>query len=273
MSGTSVSGNVDFSNFNTVLSFDLGWPPSNPERTAAAWWTRGEYVFQWSWPSAEIEDFACSFEGRVLIMLDIPIYESESLSSQNPFRGVDRALMSFGVPLLPSFMAGTRGLMLPKKIEESCPSARVIESYPFAVLRFLWITRDHPACLSGALTGLIDERLWRKEFPPAYKKGGKHERVNAMKNVLGTIGRFAEIEEENSLQPKMAFTHNKLNLLCDVYDALIVLIAGRKIVEGSPWAVLGKVEGSNAAMPLLMGENLQNKWKGIVSESVAKGSA
>lgn len=139
------------SEYDAVISVDLGWSPRRTNRTAIATWRPGQDPV-WTKPgsSPDILKLIGSLKvDRILVLLDIPIHGTEGLSKENPFRPLDRALIGCGIPLYPSYRAGSLGRELANAIEGISSGFRVVESYPFPVHRFMWAAREEPWCLEG----------------------------------------------------------------------------------------------------------------------------
>lgn len=258
-----------FSEHNTVISIDLGWSRTNLDSTAAAWCEEGGRLL-WTAPGdrTDILVFLERFRGkRALVLLDIPIYGTDGLNRQRPFRQLDRALMSFGIPLLPSYKAGDYGNGLAGQIRSEFPDFEVVESYPYAILRFLWAARHEPACLSGPLKPVIDVSSFVRDWPPKYKRSrNKGERVRHMVSVLEILNLFLDIGNTGELQPDDSIGSKQLNSLCDIYDALLGLVVGLEMTAGSQWFFPARVEDDSAMMPLLLDENLRARWVEVCSD-------
>lgn len=248
-----------------VISVDLGWSPGNVGRTAVAW-CRQQAAPQWT--SAEetrdLLDFLRRFEEEALVLLDIPIKGTEDLGRERPFREMDRDLLSFGIPLLPSVKAGDYGLHLAEEISRELPNLTVVESYPYAVLRFLWAIRNNPACLTGKLQAVVECGDFTREWPPKYKRARrKADRIVFMNQVQQLLGHFLELGEAEDLVPSQGMKRSELNLLCDIYDALLGLIVGQAMAEGSPWFFPAAEQHSQAMIPLLLDLNLRERYEEV----------
>lgn len=258
-----------FSEHNTVISIDLGWSRTNLDSTAAAWCEEGGRLL-WTAPGdrTDILVFLERFRGkRELVLLDIPIYGTDGLNRQRPFRQLDRALMSFGIPLLPSYKAGDYGNSLAGQIRSEFPDFEVVESYPYAILRFLWAARHEPACLSGPLKPVVDVSSFVRDWPPKYKRSrNKGERVRHMVSVLEILNLFLDIGNTGELRPDDSMVSKQLNSLCDIYDALLGLVVGLEMAAGSQWFFPARVENDSAMMPLLLDENLRARWVEVCSD-------
>lgn len=250
--------------FDAVVSVDLGWSPKTENRTAVAYWTAADGV---GWnelerPSA-LARFLHEFPGlRALVLLDIPIHDTTSLDRLRPFRGLDRSLMRMGIPMLPSYRAGTFGCELATEIESEFPGFEVVESYPYAALRFLWAVRGNPRCLDGPPAGVVDEETWMRDWPPKYKRArAKKERLRCMSMVQDTIAAFMPSAGCEDLRPEESLTLAELNRLADVYDALLALLVGIKLVEGLEWVLEAGVSGEDAVIPILVDDVLRTRWE------------
>ena len=261
--------------YDLVISVDLGWSRNNIGRTAVAWcrkqsaprWTNAE-------ETRDLLDFLRRFEEEALVLLDIPIHGTEDLGRERPFREMDRDLLSFGIPLLPSFKSGDYGLQLAEEIEQALPHLTVMESYPYAVLRFLWAARDVPGCLREALQPVVDCHKFIREWPPKYKRARKKaDRIVYMGKVLETLGLFLELDKAEELVPSPDMKRSELNLLCDIYDALLGLVVGRAIADDSPWFFPAKEEQSDAMIPLLLDSNLRQRCEEVRCRRRAGGSS
>lgn len=248
--------------YDAVVSFDLGWSEANRVRTAAAWCLEGG-VPQWTPPDEEVEiiTFLERFKGtHTLVLLDIPIYGTEGLSKQRPWRPLDRRLQSLGVPLLPSYKAGDYGMRLAETIMGRFPTIHVVESYPYAVLRFIWAIKLNNADLGSRLLPLVNVHSWWKDWPPKYKRARtKGERVQCMQQVLDKLILFMRIDGLEQLAPDELMNTSLLGNLTDVYDALLALVVGMKMAEGSPWVLEAKA-GGPSMIPILTDSNLREKW-------------
>lgn len=254
---------------NLVISIDLGWSETNLDSTAAAWCEENGKPL-WTAPGdrTDILVFLKRFHGkRALVLLDIPIYGTDGLSRQRPFRQLDRALLAFGIPLLPSYKAGDYGDRIAGDIRSGFPDFEVVESYPYAVLRFLWAARHEPECLSRPLKPVVDVSSFARDWPPKYKRSrNKSERVRHMFSVLDTLNLFLDIGNTDELLPSDSMGSKQLDSLCDIYDALLGLVVGLEMASGSKWFFPAKVEDDSAMMPLLLDENLRVRWFEVCSD-------
>lgn len=248
-----------------IISVDLGWSRNNLSRTAVAW-CRNQSAPQWTnaEETRDLIDFLRRFEEEALVLLDIPIKGTEDLGRERPFREMDRDLLSFGIPLLPSFKAGDYGLRLAEEITRELPHFTIVESYPYAVLRFLWAIRDNPACITGELQAVVECDDFIREWPPKYKRARrKADRIVCMSKVLEMLRQFLELDEAKELIPSPVMKKSELNLLCDIYDALLGLIVGRAIAMDSPWFFPATEQQSDAIIPLLLDLNLRNRYEEV----------
>jgi len=196
----------------------------------------------------------------------------EELSETKKIRELDRIFLRIGIPLLPSYKAGLRGLELAEEIKKANPYACVIESYPYSALRFLWHIRENPRVLNGPRKPIVDLRRWRQEFPPHYKREKDlAKRIKAMKDVLDLIFRFVRVRNGDKLKPRAEMTRLELSRLTDVYDSLLSLIVGKKILEDSPWVFYAKALRCEGMIPILLDEILESKWNCLVHRSDLQG--
>ena len=250
-----------------VVSIDLGWSKKNLKRTAEAWCRAGGSVC-WTQPGEpfEILSFLELFRGtRTLVLLDIPVHGTSLLSPSRPFRPLDRALASLGMPILPSCKAGNYGASLAEVILERFTGFKVVESYPYAVLRFLWAARREPSCLSGPLKPVVDVSGFMRDWPPKYKRSTvRIEWVRHMSSVLAVTVEFLDAGIPHELLPEVSMGAGRLNAMCDTYDALLGLVVGLQAAPGSTWFFPASLGDDGAMIPLLLDTNLREKWDSIM---------
>lgn len=246
--------------FDAVVSFDLDWS-KEPKAAASALLSGGDLLF------TNTGEMVCPLEyldglgaRKALVLLDIPVFGTENLSREMPFRGVDRVLLRTGIPLLPSYKAGNTGEAIAKKILCAYPKYRVLESYPYAILRFLWSIRDKPYVLNGPLISAVDRLCWMKDMPPKYKRAhAVWELRSSCEIVVNLIGVFLSSPHIQNLKPGRSAKRKDLLGLAHVYDSLIALIAGLLFAEGSQWSVIASVSGESGSILLMLDEWLK-KW-------------
>lgn len=261
--------------YDAVVSIDLGWSPQNITRTAAAFWRPGEDPW-WTEPkpgsSVDIPELLATYKDeRTLILLDIPIYGTEGLSKNNPFRLLDRVLLGCGIPLYPSYRAGAHGRELASAIERVSGSFEVVESYPFPIHRFMWLARKEPWCLEEELRPVKALEDWTKVWPPKYKSGPLAMRRKSFVELTTVLGSYLP-GDYSGLLPEPECRGKDLDILGDTYDALVALRCGMEMARSSPWVLEARVEGQSGMIPLLADSNLRAIWDSSVSRFLAKAN-
>jgi predicted nuclease with RNAse H fold len=188
-----------------------------------------------------------------LILLDIPIEGCEELSSLNPLRPVDRLLLKIGIPVLPSYLAKTKGKEIKQKLLKGIKKAKVIEMYPYAVLRFLFAASQRIPLFKlfrGSCSHIIDSEIWWNKWPPRYKrerkKEKKKEEFKKIYHLFSFLEFYACIPSPNN---------TKLSLLSHYYDAILGLVLGIQVNESSPWTSLLEVPNTKGKIQILA-----DKW-------------
>ncbi len=260
--------------FDAVVSFDPDWS-EKPEAAASALLPGGGILFTYPEEMVSPIDYLGGLGARkALVLLDIPVFGTEDLSREKPFRAVDRILLRTGIPLIPSYKAGNTGKALAREILRAYPRYRVIESYPFAILRFLWLIRDKPRVLNGPLVPAVDPYRWMKDFPPRYKRARAIKELRSSSQaVYDLIEVFLPFAGIKSLKPDRFAKRSDLMSLAHVYDSLIALVAGMLFAGGSPWSVIASVSGEGGSILLLLDEYLRRRMAGICPRFRAKQSS
>lgn len=254
----------EFPCFQSVISIDLGWSPENMTRTAAAYYRQGHDVW-WSSPPGpdkrvHVCDLVAPFKDEAtLVLLDIPVYGTEGLGPDNPFRPLDRVLLRCGVSLYPTIRAGSHGPELATSILGLSDNFTVIESYPSPVYRFMWMACDHAGLLEGGLSRIRDFSSWKKTHAPNPKRGRLTEKREKLARQVEVIGRFLP-GDFTSLVPGPENSYRDIAALTDVCDALVALRVGMEIARGSPWVLEARVEGHRGMIPLLADLTLKEIW-------------
>lgn len=254
------------SEYDAVISVDLGWSPRRTSRTAIAIWRPGQDPV-WTKPgsSPDLLKLIGSFRGdRVLVLLDIPIRGTEGLSKDDPFRPLDRALIGCGIPLYPSYRAGSLGRDLANAIEGISGGFMVVESYPFPAHRFMWAAREEPWCLEEEVRPVRGLERWRDIWPPKYKRGPLPERRGNLRELVGVLGKFLP-GDYSQLLPGPESGSKDLDALGDLYDALVALRCGMEMARSSPWILEARVEGHEGMIPLLADTHLRDTWEEAVA--------
>ncbi len=264
------SGNI----YEAVVSVDLGWSPETITRTAVAFWRPGTDP-QWTEPGIiSVGDLlgilACFKDERTLILLDIPIYGTEGLSKSNPFRPLDRVLLSCGIALYPSYRAGSHGRELASHISEISSNFEVVESYPHPVHRFMWLAQSEPWCLDEALRPVAGLEYWKRSWPPKYKSGRLETRKATFAAFLDNLGKFLP-GDFSSLYPQPETRAKELAVHGDIYDALVGLKVGIEMARSSPWVLEARVEYHDGMIPILADSNLRAIWESSLSRYVQSG--
>ncbi len=258
------------SDYDVVTSVDLGWSPRNAGRTALACWRPGENPWWEVLEPGSMQDMLARlapFRGeRALVLLDIPLYGTEELSRERPFRPLDRALIACGIPLYPSWRAGSYGRELASAIGRLADGFEVVESYPNPVHRFMWLAQDEPGCLEGELRPIKALEDWRRRWPPAFKRGPLPERRKNLARLASVLARFLP-GDYSSLVPGEESRGRELDRLGDVYDALVALRAGMEMARSSPWLLEARVEGHAGMIPLLADANLRVMWEAAIAST------
>lgn len=219
-----------------VAGVDLNWGVRARRRIALALVNEARHV-RLSTALTEEELLSLLADARPgLVALDIPIDGCQDLSHQNPWRPVDRALAGAGVPLLPSYKAGTRGLALRARIQAVLgDQLPVWEVYPYSAYKVLAYLMEKG---NGSLAWDIEAEGFRRWWPPKYKRGKtRQERLAALAYLHGLL-----------THPALGLTFDpplpspiqapRLNVLADGYDACLAAIPGVYWQDGNPSACL-----------------------------------
>ncbi len=218
-------------------------------------------------PDEWIEDWAREIllPGAV-VGLDIPI-EGCAVNDE-AFRPVERALIKVGIPLLPSAQAGSFGSEIAARIKEAVPDCRVVEVYPYAILRVLWSLlqageeRPLQHLLRDEVVHLLDSRHW-KSRPPRYKRARGRERLaHALRRASGVLesSPYGRALDDLYDDPFVLLRRTDLDRVTDAFDALLGLVAVDLLCRTSPYAKVFSVPGHAGEVVGLADAWLWGRW-------------
>ena len=123
-----------------AISVDLPWSRHTRSRTAIAAWGAGRVLLVTeSLEGDSLPNWIATHAAPgALVVLDVPIDDCADLCRAVPRRRLDDGLSRAGIPILPSHVSGDLGASLRATITRVRPDVRVLEIYPYAVLRVLW---------------------------------------------------------------------------------------------------------------------------------------
>ncbi|GEM_PF-5060350 len=251
--------------FEAVVSFDPDWS-REPKGAASLFLRDGKLDFTSVGERVKPLEYLSRLDAEnALVLLDIPVFGTSGLSRQKPFRKIDRLLMKMGIPLLPSYKAGNTGELVAREILREYPGYLVVETYPYAVLKFLWNIRDKPEILGGPLVEVVERLRWVREKPPKYKRARSLDELRSSCELIkNLIVSFLPGLMEKRHMPPLTARRADLMKVSHIYDSLIALIAGIHFAKGSPWSVLVSLSGEDASILMLMDSTLR-KWASEVS--------
>lgn len=237
-----------------VLSVDLGWNADTHDRTAVAYRALSGISVLSVPPERGLPEAIAELAApSALVLLDIPIEGCAGLDSKAPYRQVDRALHRLNIPLLPSYKAGGRGVVLRDALRRKRPDLRVEESYPYAVLRVLWALRRTGRGLDlgrDSYERVSLEGAWG-EWPPRYKREPNLEaRRAAAVQVAGLLeAQFPRADSIRGLAEEAAAAGaGALTDLSDRIDAALGLVAAVAAAAKSPWSWRAAVSDDRGAI-------------------------
>tara|TARA_B100000579_G_scaffold330478_1_gene280680 strand:+ start:231 stop:1082 length:852 start_codon:yes stop_codon:yes gene_type:complete len=260
-----------------AIVVDLGWSRTNWSRTAIAWSDAksGRVKVDLLGPDDWIEDWIKDLllPGGV-VGLDIPLEGCDTLGKGASFRPVDRAMIKAGIPLLPAVRAGSFGQEVATRVRETVPDCRVVEVYPYAVLRVLWSLyragEDRPikSIRGSEWATLLHERVWGHK-PPSYKRARDRKgMIKSLKSIVGILegSPYGRALDDLSDDPFSLMKRTELVRMTDAVDALLGLIAIDEQVRCSPNAKVFSVPGHDGAIVGLADTWLWGRWSKIVRE-------
>jgi predicted nuclease with RNAse H fold len=258
-----------------AIVVDLGWSRTNWSRTAIAWSDAksGRVKVDLLGPDDWIEDWVKDLllPGGV-VGLDIPVEGCETLGKGASFRLVDRAMIKAGIPLLPAVRAGSFGREVATRVREMVPDCRVVEVYPYAVLRVLWSLyqageeRPIKAMKGSEWVTLLHERAWSQR-PPSYKRArDRKEMIKALKSITTLLNGspYGRALDDLTDDPFALMKRVDLVRMTDALDALLGLVALDEQVRCSPNAKVFSVPGHSGAIVGLADTWLWGRWSKIV---------
>jgi predicted nuclease with RNAse H fold len=258
-----------------AVSIDVGWSRTNWKRTAIAWSNhktgrvKVDLLEQNEWLEDWVRELVMP-EG--LVAINIPIQGCADLAMQDSFRPVDRGLIKVGIPLLPSAQAGTFGSEIADRIRAAVPDCRVVEVYPYGVLRVLWslqfVSDVRPVKLMEAedWEEYLNARAWKRN-PPRYKRARKRlDMIRALKNAITVLdgSHYGRAFDEVCDDPLSLMTRSELLRMSDAFDVLLGLVALDRHVNRSPFARVYSVPGKTGEILGLGDVWLWKKWSQAV---------
>lgn len=254
-----------------AMVIDLGWSRKNWSRTAIAWSDQrtGRVKVDLLGPDDWIEDWVRDLliPGGI-VGLDIPVDGCAGDGEEGAFRHVDRAMIKTGIPLLPSVRAGSFGREVAGRVQEAATAARVVEVYPYAVLRVLWsfyqagIERPVHALRQGEWVPHLCPTSWKKR-PPAYKRVKNRARMaRLLKDTVQILDGtwYGRALDGITDDPFSLMRRSELERMTDAFDALLGLVALDAHCRSSPYARSFSVPGHQGAITGLSDPWLWDRW-------------
>ena len=232
---------------------DVGWSADSQSRGAVAF-IDGDRRATVATGLTDDDILALLAQARPsVVTLDIPIEASADLSMDNPFRPTDRTMASVGIPVLPSYMAGQRGVALRDQVRAILGDAvPVYETYPYASYKAL--------AFQEALGVHGDARAFRVWWPPKYKRGRtRAEREEAVEYLRGLLTRPPIGLRFDPPFPPPGRPLSQAHLT-DGYDACLAAMAGVYLLDNSPMACVAG-DDANGAYLLVADAWLQAELK------------
>jgi predicted nuclease with RNAse H fold len=232
-----------------AVSVDLPWSSQTRSRTAIAACCGSQVVLV----TRDLDGrrlpewIAANAKPGALVVLDVPIEGCSRLSRTVPRRPVDDRFARLGIPILPSYAAGALGARLQADIAARRPDLRVLETYPYAVLRVLWGKQVETGSPRITRTNWrVQSRRWLTwwDWPPRYKRA---KSVKIRREALAVVGDLLRACGESYAvisRPGPNDTSAALASLSDAYDAVLGLLAARAAIERSPWSWNAAVPGA-----------------------------